>query len=561
MMNRKWIHIILILLVGRFGFSQSSVVDTKHNLSVSGPGEIKASTEEQVCIFCHASHNANPQVPLWNRYDLSTTFTLYGSPTMETQTMQPDVESRLCLSCHDGTVAVGLVRTRDQEISFPLGLERIPLDHRTNLTTDLSDDHPLNLDMTNRPTEELACTGCHDTHNPETPTSDRLRCSSCHNPHDNTFGDFLVTTSSQGELCALCHAKEGWNASVHNTSLATWNGAEPDPWPYSEMTSVADNACQNCHESHGNGSTYWLQKASSEEDNCLICHNANVAQTDISAALMKPSIHPVMDYQDVHTPNEDPAMMQRHVECTDCHNPHQIVDTSAEPPQTSGVLAGVSGIDQSGAFVEEAQYEYAVCYKCHETDDLNTHHYVPRLEIQTSIRLEFAPGNPSYHPVAAVGQNPDVQSLIAPLTPSSQIYCTDCHNNDEFMNIGSPSGPHGSSFAPILSAQMLFVDGNPESSTIYALCYQCHDRTIILDPPGYSRKNPHRRHLRDEEVSCTTCHDPHGVYNNTHLINFNENYVEPNSDGLLAFIDGGYRTGTCYLLCHGEDHRAGMGTY
>ena len=40
-----------------------SVVNSKHNLSVSGPGTIKAATENQVCIFCHAPHDASPMPP------------------------------------------------------------------------------------------------------------------------------------------------------------------------------------------------------------------------------------------------------------------------------------------------------------------------------------------------------------------------------------------------------------------------------------------------------------------------------------------------------------------
>jgi DNA-binding MarR family transcriptional regulator len=42
-------------------------VGTKHNLSVSGPGPIKSTNEQQVCIFCHTPHNASPIQPLWNR--------------------------------------------------------------------------------------------------------------------------------------------------------------------------------------------------------------------------------------------------------------------------------------------------------------------------------------------------------------------------------------------------------------------------------------------------------------------------------------------------------------
>ena len=59
----------LLLVVPFFALGagrSSSVFQTKHNLSVSGPGEIRSFSESRVCIFCHSSHNASPEGPLWN---------------------------------------------------------------------------------------------------------------------------------------------------------------------------------------------------------------------------------------------------------------------------------------------------------------------------------------------------------------------------------------------------------------------------------------------------------------------------------------------------------------
>lgn len=43
------------------------IANSMHNLSVSGPGTVKASSESQICIFCHVGHNGSPASPLWNR--------------------------------------------------------------------------------------------------------------------------------------------------------------------------------------------------------------------------------------------------------------------------------------------------------------------------------------------------------------------------------------------------------------------------------------------------------------------------------------------------------------
>ena len=44
-----------------------SVVNTAHNLSAAGPGDVTAVAENRVCIFCHTSHSSSSTMPLWNR--------------------------------------------------------------------------------------------------------------------------------------------------------------------------------------------------------------------------------------------------------------------------------------------------------------------------------------------------------------------------------------------------------------------------------------------------------------------------------------------------------------
>ena len=85
------------------------VADTVHNLSVSGPGGVRATSETRVCVFCHAPHNASPSGPLWNRAAPGSTYLPYSSSTAAAAPGQPTGASLLCLSCHDGTIALGAV--------------------------------------------------------------------------------------------------------------------------------------------------------------------------------------------------------------------------------------------------------------------------------------------------------------------------------------------------------------------------------------------------------------------------------------------------------------------
>ena len=91
--------------------AQNSIKFTKHNLSVTGPGGIKAENEQQICIFCHTPHRSTSVAQLWNHTTDSQTYTKYQSSTSTVNYVAsfPRNASRVCLSCHDGTIALGSV--------------------------------------------------------------------------------------------------------------------------------------------------------------------------------------------------------------------------------------------------------------------------------------------------------------------------------------------------------------------------------------------------------------------------------------------------------------------
>ncbi|MCM2289523.1 MAG: hypothetical protein NDI67_10885 [Sulfuritalea sp.] len=95
----------------------SDVRSTLHNLSSAGPGTVKAAGESEVCVFCHTPHGADTsQTPLWNKTLAAKTYTPYTSNSLDAETIknasldQPMGSSKLCLSCHDGAMALGSVR-------------------------------------------------------------------------------------------------------------------------------------------------------------------------------------------------------------------------------------------------------------------------------------------------------------------------------------------------------------------------------------------------------------------------------------------------------------------
>jgi predicted CXXCH cytochrome family protein len=537
--------------------ARAGVESTVHNLAASGPGTVRAPEVVNVCVFCHTPHNANPSRALWNHALPGVTYQPYASSTLAAEVDQPTGASRLCLSCHDGTLALGLLNKPERGVQPALG----PLTGRTVVGTDLSDDHPVSFVYDS----ELALRSGELADPSVLPQqvklddTGQLQCTSCHDPHEDRLPDFLVLDPQLGALCLACHRPEGWGGSVHATSPATWNGTGTDPWPESDLTTVAENACENCHRQHGAPHPERLLSALRDEDVCLTCHNGNVAPEDVAQDFHKLSTHPVEAALGLHDPREDPLTMPRHVACQDCHDPHEVTALPVPPPGVPGAMEGASGVTAAGGVTERATFGYEVCFKCHGvTDDPSP--IVVRADGVTNVRVALAATNASYHPVVAIGRDPMLMGFEPGYAATSVIGCVDCHGSDSSTRAGGagPDGPHGSLFEPILEREY-HLEGSPlgESFGTYRLCYKCHTRTAVLRD---AQPFPHREHVVDDGASCAICHDAHGSPSNAALVNFmlsdpsGQPVVTPSGSGRLELQSAGAGSGLCYLTCHGKDH-------
>jgi len=532
----------------------SDITNTKHNFSATvAPTETvrnaRAVSESQICAFCHTPHGATnePRTPLWNRSLSSATYTPYSSTSLDaTDLGQPEGKSKLCLSCHDGTLALGSVNVLNR-VELKKEGRKVPfqgtradgtipdgLGESTGFTrrigADLSNDHPISFTFDSaqatrdgelyNPVSELHIKERSPGSGPAFPQSQhtgvqgylpleggQVECITCHDPHvrsdDPNEGNikFLRVNRLQRNaepvdgqfnpdndiICIACHDKAGWVGSAHANRLAgdeRYDVPAGDLREFPRDTQVWQASCLNCHDPHTvQGSRRILREGTDGptaidpvtgakfkqggdhaiEEVCFACHSldggtlAGQGVGGVTGGFQVPNVktdfvtpgntHMPLQSADqragreVHSIGtggdgsegltrgqdfvESPEkmgkgnLMNRHVECTDCHNPHRVAknrmfnannaipDAAGTHPHTpadlaangltmhtnfaSGVLRGITGVEPvygSPSFFSEpvsftlkrgdpgtggdtnveaphVTREYQVCLKCH----------------------------------------------------------------------------------------------------------------------------------------------------------------------------------------------------
>ncbi|MBU5614603.1 cytochrome c3 family protein [Geomonas azotofigens] len=569
----------LLLLSGTASHAKLSVFDSPHNLSIyggrgraSGQPGVTVAGEQRVCVFCHVPHNATTGTPLWSR-PLSaetTEYIPYRSSTLAA-TPKPDRPtgaSKLCLSCHDGTIALSSYAG-----SQNVGGTAIPREQgftNPNLSTDLSDDHPISFAYT--PALAVKSQLASPQSLPQEMRLEQganLECTTCHDPHDNQYGNFLVLNNGDpnrpdyvagSPLCTACHQPTNWGTSSHNNT---------------QIASLA-TGCLGCHATHNAPWAVRLLRGVKQSDACLgNCHNGvepasqNIKQL-VGAGLYR---HPVDDLvsDPVHDEKETLPAEKYHVQCVDCHNAHQVNSANApmsSPPQVDGRLRGVR-IDNAG---NVAANEYDVCYRCHAGDNAFrfasvTQTQANRVIIEANQAYRFDLRNPSFHPVAADRRGTGASLLASYQATMTRIYCSDCHGSSQSRKAGGtgPNGPHGSQYEHILLAQYFMPrvadTRTPYNFSQYALCFRCHFDGYVMDSgSAFSNAgvNEHNKHVRERMIPCYVCHDPHGVSwrmqatptNNAHLINLDKNYAAGAIVTSPVYVSSAAGQGSCTVNCH-----------
>lgn len=208
----------VVLMTGAGTVTAGVIAGSAHDFSsLAGAGG-------NICLPCHTPHRANLSVtdaPLWNHALTTQAYVLYTSPTLNATVGQPGGNSRLCLSCHDGSVAVGNFGTNTGATNFIAAGARIGTGTAPNIS--LRSEHPIGMtydaalvtaDGSLRAVTTAANIGAGTEQRSGTIASNllfggRMECASCHDVHNRfvaaTGGSMLKIAPNA--LCTTCHAK------------------------------------------------------------------------------------------------------------------------------------------------------------------------------------------------------------------------------------------------------------------------------------------------------------------------------------------------------------------
>jgi hypothetical protein len=503
-------------------FQQLFDPDMERNIkSVAGPN---GTTE--VCVFCHTPHGASQEgvkirAPIWNRNLSPAHYQMYDqvwSKSFEAKPNDPGRPtgySRLCLSCHDGTIALGSLINKPGSGGFdPEGRHPIEMEYPTGqapagppgsipvgegatkqatraLGRDLRNDHPISMRFDTEllskdaefvnPGPPIRRPFTMSTPTPISPLRratgnsvdvfDSVQCTSCHNPHQVDFPKFLRANRLQSMTFATTQAEK--HPGLPGTGAPPQGGGaiiclfchDKPGWPYNAAdlnSHFGDRQSGQFDDSRlkpGATNLHNSETPAVAERACLICHDPHTRQGAVR--ILREGVDPVGNVAIEQT-------------CFQCHQPQETSILQA-PTRAPDIMTqffkdregnGGHGTSPTGSAMD---LNLALGHQPVFVD-------LPSEGVQlgSDNRLPSFFGGPFAEPV-----NNKILTENAPATPdTSHVECVDCHNMHRVTRRNRFQGMPGVTIrSGIVASTLKSVDERREPF-IYEVCLRCHGNTF-----------------------------------------------------------------------------------
>ncbi len=478
----------------------------------------------EVCVFCHTPHGASREgakeirSPIWNRnlskaqyqmYDQVWSKSFEATPNLAGQ---PTGYSRLCLSCHDGTIALGSVLNKagsggfngEETMEYPTGQSpagpfgSIPVGEGATsqntraLGRDLRNDHPISMKFDAEliakdvefvnPGPPLHRPFTQSTPTPLSPLRrasgdntnvyDSVQCTSCHNPHQVDFPKFLRANRLQSRTFASTQAEKrvgGPNRAAPPNQggaiLCLFCHDKPG-WPYNvnelnshfgdRPTGVFDDSrlkpgATNLHDG---------EAPVVAERACLVCHDPHTRQGAIR--ILREGVDPVGNVSIETT-------------CFQCHQPQEtsILQAPTRAPDIqSQFFRDREGNGNHGTSPTGSAMDLTLGLG-HQPVFVDSPKEGVQLGSDNVIPSFF--GGPFISPSGnKTSPNPGVPDTL----DTSHVECVDCHNMHRVTRRNRFQGMPGVTINSGIVAATVRGAVEVREPYLYEVCLRCHGNSF-----------------------------------------------------------------------------------
>ncbi|MBI4605243.1 MAG: cytochrome c3 family protein, partial [Planctomycetes bacterium] len=287
------------------------------------------------------------------------------------------------------------------------------------------------------------------------------QCELCHVAVDEPNHKFRLA-AKEPELCYQCHDRPPEARFLHGP--------------------VAQGLCTVCHNPHGAPHKSMLPEAG--KDLCFNCHS-EMGKLVLSARVQ----HPVEK------------------DCNACHDPHR-GDVKFQlrkdlPDLCIGCHPAVKDAVDAATVAHEPVVKDRKCVNCHNPHGTDVPKLLAAVEMDLCLGCHDKPMDTPSGPIidmkSWLANNPERHG------PIRNESCTGCHQ------------PHGSKDFRLLRHAFPRAFYHPFSLEAYDLCFECHEKTLVLDQAtttltGFrnGEKNLHYVHVNQKKGrTCRACHEVH----------------------------------------------------